>query len=609
VIGALSALLADADVFISSRADPLLFIEYHRHFTHSLLFIPAGGLIAAGIFWIFLGKRLPFGRILFFAILGYATAAPLDACTSYGTCLLWPFSGMRVAFDIISIIDPVFTLALLVAVAIAVKKRSARAARIGVVFCLVYLLLGAWQHERARRGQIELARSRNHTIERARVMPSFGNLLLWRSVYETNGALHADAIRVGLLGGRAVYPGESRGLFRPGDLDPEVPADSLLRRDVSRFSFFADGLLVIVPGDPPVAADFRYSLLPNGTGSHWGIEIDRDRPGRHTPFVRYGRFTRERWNRFWAMVRGRAPDHLRSMPAAEEEEFQIVGYLPHYRMKSVSAAEVAPCLTDLIFFSVEPDATGGIDRSRLTPERADRLRVFRNRLGVRLFLAVGGWGRSSGFGPMVTDGAARAAFVENVTRLCLEEGFNGVDFDWEYPANDAERSAYASLLAETGAAFGPHGLRVTMALEPRTALSAGALARVDRIHLMAYDHGGRHSTFEQACADVERLVSIGVPHAKICLGLPFYARKMDGSRDATTFEAIVRRFGPRRAEDEAGGYFFNGPDTIARKTRWALDEGLAGVMVWELGQDAPDDMSLLGAIGSTVHQATEGSGR
>jgi hypothetical protein len=47
----------DLDVLISSRTDPLLFLEYHRQFTHSLVFIPFGaGLVALAI-WALLGRR------------------------------------------------------------------------------------------------------------------------------------------------------------------------------------------------------------------------------------------------------------------------------------------------------------------------------------------------------------------------------------------------------------------------------------------------------------------------------------------------------------------------------------------------------------------------
>lgn len=36
--------------------------------------------------------------------------------------------------------------------------------------------------------------------------------------------------------------------------------------------------------------------------------------------------------------------------------------------------------------------------------------------------------------------------------------------------------------------------------------------------------------------------------------------------------------------------YFNGPTTLRRKTAFAASEGLAGVMVWELGQDDVRDL-------------------
>ena len=43
--GVASGLVADADVLIYSSSDPLLNIEYHRHFSHALVFIPFGAAI------------------------------------------------------------------------------------------------------------------------------------------------------------------------------------------------------------------------------------------------------------------------------------------------------------------------------------------------------------------------------------------------------------------------------------------------------------------------------------------------------------------------------------------------------------------------------------
>ena len=42
-IGAAAGMAPDLDVLIQSSTDPLLALEYHRQFTHSLLFVPIGG--------------------------------------------------------------------------------------------------------------------------------------------------------------------------------------------------------------------------------------------------------------------------------------------------------------------------------------------------------------------------------------------------------------------------------------------------------------------------------------------------------------------------------------------------------------------------------------
>ena len=56
LIGLVSGVIADADVFIRSSSDPLLVLEFHRHFTHSIFFIPIGALVAFCILWPFLRK-------------------------------------------------------------------------------------------------------------------------------------------------------------------------------------------------------------------------------------------------------------------------------------------------------------------------------------------------------------------------------------------------------------------------------------------------------------------------------------------------------------------------------------------------------------------------
>ncbi|MBL4603078.1 MAG: metal-dependent hydrolase [Emcibacteraceae bacterium] len=118
IAGMFGGLAPDLDIFIRSASDPLLGIEFHRHFTHSIWFIPFGSLFVAAAMWLVFTRLLSkrnwdFKTLYIFSTLGFATHAVLDACTSYGTRLFWPLSNARVAWDTVAVIDPIPTLMVL----------------------------------------------------------------------------------------------------------------------------------------------------------------------------------------------------------------------------------------------------------------------------------------------------------------------------------------------------------------------------------------------------------------------------------------------------------------------------------------------------------------
>lgn len=306
LIGFAAGLLADADAFIRSPSDPLLTIEFHRHFSHSLLFIPIGALIAALILWPFLRRRVAPGRLYLYAFLGYATSGLLDACTSYGTLLLWPFSDERIAWNIISIVDPVFSLSLLAAIVYGVRKARPRAAWVGLGLAGLYLGVGVFQHQRAEAVAQALIQQRGHTAVRHVVKPTMANLLLWRSIYESDGRFYVDAVRVGPLAGARVYAGERVAKFDAARHLPQLRAGSALAHDVSRFIRFSDGFVALDPRRPGLLIDVRYSMLPTSLTPLWGIEMTLDDQDRHSRFVNYRDFPPEDRGRFLAMLTGRA---------------------------------------------------------------------------------------------------------------------------------------------------------------------------------------------------------------------------------------------------------------------------------------------------------------
>ena len=302
-IGAFAPLVADFDVLIYSSDDPLLTLDYHRHFTHALIFIPIGGLLAAVLGYVFVRKWLAFRQTLLAAVLGYATAALLDAATSYGTYLLWPFSDARIAWSIISIIDPLFTLPLIILCALAFFKRKAYLGRMAVLFAIAYLSFGFVQQQRAEQAALALIESRNHLAQRLSVRPSFGNIVLWRTIYEHDGVFFVDAVNVGLFQKPLWYEGSSQVKVQAEQDFSKLVESSTLRRDIQRFAYFSDGYLSWHPEQTDILGDTRFALLPNSTKPLWGIRINESEPDQHTEFVTLRESAKTLWRQLWRMIR------------------------------------------------------------------------------------------------------------------------------------------------------------------------------------------------------------------------------------------------------------------------------------------------------------------
>jgi len=297
VAGALSGMTADIDILFQSESDPLLFLEFHRQFTHSLIFIPFGGLICALLLFPFVRRKISFRSIFCLTTLGYASHGLLDACTSYGTQLFWPFSDMRIAWDIISIIDPLFTLPVLALVIAGFISGKPRFARAGLVYGLMYLAVGQYQHGRAMDALEVLAGQRGHIAAQATVKPTFANLYLWKVIYEHDGRYYVDAVKVGL--DTAYLAGESVAIVGP---EEQIGASAVQLRDIERFRWFSGGYIARYPSDPSIIGDIRYSLLPGSIDPLWGIRLKPEKPDEHVDYVVSRNHTAEKRWRFFSIL-------------------------------------------------------------------------------------------------------------------------------------------------------------------------------------------------------------------------------------------------------------------------------------------------------------------
>ncbi|WP_437185943.1 glycoside hydrolase family 18 protein [Planctomicrobium sp. SH668] len=292
---------------------------------------------------------------------------------------------------------------------------------------------------------------------------------------------------------------------------------------------------------------------------------------------------------------------IRAEAAATTPEFRVIGYLPDYRFKQFDAKHAAP-LTDLILFAAEPNAEGELDMSKIAQAPWEKLWTYRQEFNTRLILCVGGWGKSDYFSKAVASIESRKLFATSILSEMEKYKLDGLDLDWEYPESKAEWERYIKLLQELKGEFSKKNYTLSLTISPWKELPIEAWKTVDRVQLMCYDYGQRHSTVKHAESDVQSFVKKGIPPEKIVLGIPFYGRNID-DRKAMPYSRVVDQFQPAPEVDEVNNIFFNGPQTVAKKTRLALDAGIGGVMIWEIGQDMMNEHSLINTISRTVSRA------
>ena len=188
--GAALNTLPDLDVLpLMLSDDPVVRMTWHRAATHSVLVLPWAGLL---LWWWFRGRG---GRVAqaprrWFWIFQCALLSHplLDAFTVYGTQLLWPLPVPPAMWSTLFIIDPMFTLPLVLACAIAWFARGARGTRVlvaGLSLGLAYLgwsVLAKSLVDRA--AQRRLAATGLEDAPRFSVPMPF-NTLLWRVVAMT----------------------------------------------------------------------------------------------------------------------------------------------------------------------------------------------------------------------------------------------------------------------------------------------------------------------------------------------------------------------------------------------------------------------------------------
>lgn len=183
--GAIAGTLPDLDVVID-HGDALLNMVLHRAESHSLfwltLFAP---LLAWGVSHLHREGHL-FRHWTLALWLVLITHPLLDAMTVYGTQLLLPFTNRPFGVGSVFIIDPAYTLPLLVCVAAALRMKDTTRGlhwnAVGLVLSTAYLAWSALAQTHVALQARASLRDQGFAAERVLVTPAPFQTLLWRVV-------------------------------------------------------------------------------------------------------------------------------------------------------------------------------------------------------------------------------------------------------------------------------------------------------------------------------------------------------------------------------------------------------------------------------------------
>ena len=275
--GAIAGTIPDLDIFSSYFTDTVSALEIHRGFTHSIIF----SVLFAPIFaWLVTRyesyKDLKGWSWLFFW--AFITHPILDAHTTWGTQLFWPFET-RLAFKTIFVIDPLYTLPFLVFLILAMfQKRTSKKRRLynnlGLIISSGYLGLTFILKDMAFTEFEAALNDQNIAYKQIDTRPSPLNTILWNANIETEDAY--------LLANYSFFDTQPI-TFEAYKKDHELLGDLAENEKVKRMITISKGWYTIVKTDQQLLYnDLQFGLLSMEKGAQnfvFQYEIIKDDEG------------------------------------------------------------------------------------------------------------------------------------------------------------------------------------------------------------------------------------------------------------------------------------------------------------------------------------------
>ncbi len=185
--GAVGGTLPDLDAFIN-HGNAVLNMTLHRAESHALFYLTLAAPVLAWVVSRIHREAALFGRWWLALWLVLITHPLLDAMTVYGTQLLLPFTNYPWGVGSIFIIDPLYTVPLIVGVVTALRLKNTRGLRwnaLGLVLSSLYLVWSVVAQQQATQVARASLQADGMAAESLLVTPAPFNTLLWRLVAMT----------------------------------------------------------------------------------------------------------------------------------------------------------------------------------------------------------------------------------------------------------------------------------------------------------------------------------------------------------------------------------------------------------------------------------------
>jgi inner membrane protein len=296
--GGLFGTIPDLDVFVP-LGNAVMDFTYHRAASHSLFVL---ALLTPLLVWLVnrihpqhrdLTKRWAF---MIYAV--FVTHVLLDSLTTYGTQIFWPIDNTPVALSTIFIIDPLYTLPLLVGIIAALISREHGRAWNSVGLALSTLYLG-WTAGAKLSVDAQVADAlQQQQIEHRAVFttPAPFNSLLWRAVVMDENGYYE--------GYYSVLDDDNAIAFRHYPSDNSLLAGLEEDWNTRRLQWFTRGFYSVrKEGNQVVISDLRMGYEPDYVFSFSVAELDNPhaRPVNpvQLPTNRDWRLLEKIWARIW----------------------------------------------------------------------------------------------------------------------------------------------------------------------------------------------------------------------------------------------------------------------------------------------------------------------